>query len=100
MRLPRQKARPDPARAAALSCYDEQALEIARTAEKRRFDRGENVVEQDKTRTRSSSSHGRARALATDARWREVSLALLRPGDDVAYMSLIDNELHSATVRA
>ena len=79
----------------------EQALEIARTAEKRRFYRGENVVEQGK---KSNALFvlltGRARVLAADSRGREVTLALLRPGDYVGEMSLIDNEPHSATVRA
>ena len=43
---------------------------------------------------------GRARVITTDARGREVILATMQPGDYVGEMSLIDNEPHSATVRA
>ena len=42
---------------------------------------------------------GRARVVAADSRGREVILAVLRPGDYVGEMSLIDNQPHSATVR-
>ena len=42
----------------------------------------------------------RARVLASDSRGREVILATLQPGDYIGEMSLIDNEPHSATVRA
>ena len=37
--------------------------------------------------------------MSTDTRGREVILAMLQPGDYVGEMSLIDDELHSATVR-
>ena len=43
---------------------------------------------------------GRARVVASDERGREVILAVLESGDYVGEMSLIDNEPHSATVRA
>ncbi|APW43734.1 Crp/Fnr family transcriptional regulator [Rhodoferax saidenbachensis] len=68
---------------------------------KRRFKRGEAMVEQGKT------SHalyiilaGRARVLMTDRKGREVILATLRAGDYIGEMSLIDNDAHSATVLA
>jgi CRP-like cAMP-binding protein len=66
---------------------------------KRRFKRGELIVEQGK---KSDSLFiilaGRARVLLTDRKSREVILAGLHPGDYVGEMSLIDNEPHSASV--
>ena len=44
--------------------------------------------------------NGRARVITADGRGREVILATLQPGDHIGEMSLIDNEPHSATVRA
>lgn len=38
--------------------------------------------------------------VTADGRGREVILATLHPGDHIGEMSLIDNEPHSATVRA
>ena len=38
--------------------------------------------------------------ITSDKRGREVILATLQPGDYIGEMSLIDNEAHSATVRA
>ncbi len=68
---------------------------------KRRFKRGESVVEQGKT---SNALYiilaGRARVLMTDRKGREVILATLRSGDYIGEMSLIDNDTHSATVVA
>ena len=79
----------------------EQAQGVADNAFTRRFRRGEVVVEQGK---RSNALFilltGHARVLSADSRGREVTLAILQPGDYVGEMSLIDNEPHSATVRA
>ncbi len=78
-----------------------QAESVADAVIKRRFKRGELVVEQGK---KSNALFiiltGRARVLTTDARGREVILANLSPGDYIGEMSLIDNEPHSASVRA
>jgi CRP-like cAMP-binding protein len=79
----------------------EQAQQVADSVVKRRFRRGELVVEQGhKSNALFILLNGRARVLTADARGREVILAVLDPGDYVGEMSLIDNEPHSATVRA
>ncbi len=79
----------------------DQAQAVADSVVKRRFRRGELVVEQG----RNSNAlfillNGRARVLTADNRGREVILAVLEAGDYVGEMSLIDHEPHSATVRA
>ena len=78
-----------------------QAESVAEAVIKRRFKRGEMIVEQGK---KSNALFiiltGRARVITTDARGREVILASLAPGDYIGEMSLIDNEPHSASVRA
>ena len=79
----------------------EQTQFLASAISKRRFRRGEALVE----RGQHSSGlfvliSGRARVVTSDNRGREVIFASLRPGDPVGEMSLIDGEPHSATVRA
>ena len=79
----------------------DQAQAIADSVSKRRFRRGEIVVEQGrKSNALFILLNGRARVLTSDSRSREVILAVLEAGDYVGEMSLIDNEPHSATVRA
>lgn len=78
-----------------------QAEGVASAVVKSRFKRGEPIVEQGKkSDALSIILTGRARVVTTDARGREVILATMHPGDYVGEMSLIDNEPHSATVRA
>lgn len=78
-----------------------QAESVAAGVTKRRFRRGEVVVGQgEKSNTLFIILTGRVRVLTADPRGREVILATLHPGDYIGEMSLIDNEAHSATVRA
>src|SRR5204863_1316327 len=78
-----------------------QAEAVADAVSKRRFKRGEVVVEQgEKSNTLFIILTGRVRVVTSDKRGREVILATLSPGDYIGEMSLIDNEPHSATVRA
>lgn len=78
-----------------------QAVSVADAVVKRRFKRGEVIVEQGKkSNALFILLNGRARVVTSDNRGREVILATLRPGDHIGEMSLIDNEPHSATVRA
>jgi CRP/FNR family cyclic AMP-dependent transcriptional regulator len=78
-----------------------QAESVSDAVIKSRFKRGEAIVEQGK---KSNALYiiltGRARVITTDQRGREVILATMQPGDYVGEMSLIDNQPHSATVRA
>lgn len=78
-----------------------QAEGVSEAVVKRRFKRGELIVEQGK---KSNALFivltGRCRVLTTDSRGREVILANMQPGDYIGEMSLIDNEPHSASVRA
>ncbi len=79
----------------------EQAQTIADGVTKRRYRRGEIIVEQGrKSDALFILLSGRARVITSDSRGREVILAVLEPGDYLGEMSLIDNEPHSATVRA
>ena len=79
----------------------EQAEALAATVSKKRFKRGEILVEQGKkTDALFIVLTGRIRVLMTDSKGREVILATLTSGDYVGEMSLIDNAPHSATVVA
>ena len=78
-----------------------QAEAVADAVIKQRFKRGEIIVEQgEKSNTLFIILTGRVRVVTSDKRGREVILATLQPGDYIGEMSLIDNEPHSATVRA
>ncbi len=80
---------------------NDQAQGIADAVVKRRYRRGELIVEHGrKSNALFILLTGRARVLTADSRGREVILAVLQSGDYVGEMSLIDNEPHSATVRA
>ena len=78
-----------------------QAEVISGAVIKRRFKRGEALVEQgQKSNALFILLTGRARVTSADSRGREVILATLAQGDYLGEMSIIDNEPHSATVRA
>jgi CRP-like cAMP-binding protein len=78
-----------------------QAESVAQAVVKQRFKRGDVLVEQGKkSNFLAILLTGRARVLTADDRGREVILATLHPGDYLGEMSLIDNQPHSATVRA
>jgi len=79
----------------------DQAQSVASSVVKRRFKRGECIVEQGKkSNALSIILTGRARVVTADDRGREVILATMHPGDYVGEMSLIDDAPHSATVSA
>jgi len=79
----------------------QQAEPLAKAVTKKRFKRGECMVEQGKhSNVLLVILTGRARVLMTDKKGREVILATLRTGDYVGDMSLIDQEPHSASVNA
>ena len=78
-----------------------QAASVADAVVKRRYKRGEPIVEQGKkSNALTIILTGRARVISRDARGREVILATMLPGDYVGEMSLIDDEPHSASVFA
>ena len=78
-----------------------QAEVISGAVIKRRFKRGEALVEQgQKSNALFILLTGSARVMTSDSRGREVILATLAQGDYLGEMSIIDNEPHSATVRA
>lgn len=74
---------------------------ISSAVGKRRFRRGETIVEQGAiSGMLFMILSGKARVVAQDDRGREVIMASLGPGDCIGEMSLIDGDPHSATVRA
>ncbi len=76
-----------------------QAQQVAAVVTKKRYKRGECLVEEGKTTDALYLLlSGRARVLMTDHKGNEVILATLRTGDYVGEMSLIDGAPHSATV--
>ena len=76
-----------------------QALALSEAVVKRRFKRGEVVVQQGtKTNSLFIILAGRARVVRADRQLREVILATLKPGDYIGEMSLIDDAPHSANV--
>jgi CRP-like cAMP-binding protein len=78
-----------------------QAASVADAVFKRRFRRGDLIVEQGKkSNALTIILTGRARVISTDAKGREVILATMSTGDYVGEMSLIDDEPHSASVCA
>jgi len=80
---------------------EEQIAAFADAVVKRRFKRGETIVEHGKkTDALFVLVNGRARVVAADREGHEVILATLYPGDQIGEMSLIDDLPHSATVRA
>jgi CRP-like cAMP-binding protein len=79
----------------------DQAAVLSAAVTKRRFKRGQLMVEQGKkTDALFIILAGRARVLLTDGKSREVTLASLKPGDYFGEMSMIDNQPHSASVEA
>ena len=78
-----------------------QMAQLADAVTKRRFKRGERIVEQGKwSEVLFIILAGRARVLLADRRGREVILDVLGPGDYIGEISLIDGKSHSATVEA
>jgi CRP-like cAMP-binding protein len=78
-----------------------QAESLVESVSKKRFKRGEFLVEQgNKSNALYIILAGRSRVVMTDSKGREVILATMRAGDYVGEMSLIDGEPHSATVVA
>ncbi len=76
-----------------------QAESLVEAVAKRRFKRGEHLVNQgDTSNALYIILSGRTRVIMTDSKGREVIIATLRSGDYVGEMSLIDGEPHSATV--
>lgn len=78
-----------------------QAEVISESVVKKRFARGATIVETGK---KSNALFiiltGKAKVIATDQTGKEAILAHLKPGDYIGEMSLIDDQPHSATVKA
>jgi CRP/FNR family cyclic AMP-dependent transcriptional regulator len=83
------------------SLTTEQASIVAAAIVKKRFKKNALIVRQGES---SDALHiiliGRAHVISEDSRGREVILSVMQQGDYVGEMSLIDDEPHSATVRA
>lgn len=78
-----------------------EAEMLSQRANKRRYKRGENLLTQgERSNALFIVLTGKARVVVQDERQREVILSDLQPGECVGEMSLIDNEPHSASVRA
>lgn len=78
-----------------------EAALLSQRANKRRYKRGECLLVQgERSNALFIVLTGKARVVVHDERQREVILSDLQPGESVGEMSLIDNEPHSATVRA
>ena len=78
-----------------------QSSIVSATMDKKRYKRGELIVEQGKiSGALFIILSGKVRVLSQDQRGREVIMATLEVGDCIGEMSLIDGEPHSATVRA
>lgn len=78
-----------------------EAALLSQRADKRRYKRGEHLLMQgERSNVLFIVLTGKARVVIHDERQREVILSDLQPGECVGEMSLIDNEPHSATVRA
>jgi CRP-like cAMP-binding protein len=78
-----------------------QAQTISESVTKQRFRRGDLIVESGKkSNALFIILNGRAHVVAADGRGKEAILANLKQGDYIGEMSLIDNQPHSASVRA
>jgi CRP/FNR family transcriptional regulator, cyclic AMP receptor protein len=78
-----------------------QAETIAANVMKKRFAKGSTIVEDGK---KSNALFiiltGKAKVVAADSTGKEAILAHLKPGDYIGEMSLIDDQPHSASVKA
>ena len=80
---------------------NDQAQGIADSVVKRRYRRGEIIVEHGrKSNALFILLTGRARVLTADSRGREVILAVLQPGDYVGEIALLKDVPRTATVVA